>query len=62
MKDEIKNYYGILGVDESSSLDEIKQAYQDLNKVWAIDKFRDDPRLLSKAQQSWLRSMRLIIN
>lgn len=52
MKDEIKNYYVILGIDESASLDEIKQAYQDLNKVWAIDKFRDDPRLLSKAQQN----------
>jgi len=43
-----------LGVPEDASLIEIEQAYQDLKKVWAIEKYQDDSRLLNKAKQHLL--------
>lgn len=42
--------YWVLGLDPGVSLDELKRTYKDLVKVWHPDRFTDDPRLQSKAQ------------
>lgn len=39
----------VLGIRPGASIDEIKQTYRDLVKVWHPDHFSQDPRLQSKA-------------
>lgn len=48
---ETGKYYKILGIQPGASLDEIKEAYRDLAKVWHPDRFSHDLRLQQKAQE-----------
>jgi hypothetical protein len=41
----------ILGLEQSAGLNEIKEAYRDLAKVWHPDRFQNDPRLRQKAEE-----------
>lgn len=45
-----KNFYNILGVNESASSDEIKKAYRGLSMKWHPDKNRDNPDAVSTFQ------------
>ncbi|OUC13421.1 MAG: molecular chaperone DnaJ [Alkalinema sp. CACIAM 70d] len=46
-------YYQLLELEVGSSLEEIKQSYKDLAKVWHPDRFNDDPRLQLKAEEKF---------
>jgi uncharacterized RDD family membrane protein YckC len=46
-----KDYYKILGLKIGASLDEVKDAYKDLVKVWHPDRFANEPKLQLKAQE-----------
>ncbi|MCK4486820.1 MAG: J domain-containing protein [Desulfobacterales bacterium] len=46
---EIGRCFEILGIDDTASLGEIKQAYRDMIKVWHPDRFSNDPRLQKKS-------------
>jgi len=48
---EMHKYYKILEIQTDASMDEIKQAYRDLVKVWHPDRFSHDLRLREKAQE-----------
>ena len=48
---DIDQYYKILELDPGASLEQIKQAYRDLAKVWHPDRFAHDQRLQEKAQE-----------
>lgn len=41
----MKRYYEILGVGRDTTLDEVRQAYRDLVRVWHPDRFSSDYRL-----------------
>jgi tetratricopeptide (TPR) repeat protein len=47
---DIKEYFEILGFEPAASIEEVREAYIDLVKVWHPDRFSDDPKLQSKAQ------------
>jgi plastocyanin len=47
----INKYFQILGVSRYASLEETKQAYKDLAKVWHPDRFIENPRLQKKATE-----------
>ena len=47
----METYYVILEIDESATLEEIKDAYRLLLQVWHPDRFHHRPALLSKAEQ-----------
>lgn len=49
--DDIYRYYEILGFEPGATLDQVKQAYRDLVKVWHPDRFLHDPPLQEKAQE-----------
>lgn len=49
---DIRKCLEILGIDEDASLDEVKQAYRDMVKVWHPDRFSNDPRLQKKAERA----------
>lgn len=49
--DDINRYFEILGLKPGASLDEVKEAYKDLVKVWHPDRFAHDPKLQQKAQE-----------
>lgn len=49
--DDINRYFEILGLKPGASLDEVKEAYLDLVKVWHPDRFAHDPKLQQKAQE-----------
>lgn len=51
MSDEILKYYEDLGLQPGASLNEVKEAYRDLVKVWHHDRFAHDPKLQAKAQE-----------
>ena len=42
---ETHRYYQVLGLKPGAALDEIKQAYRDMVKVWHPDRFTNEPRL-----------------
>ena len=41
----------ILGLPETATPSQIKEAYRDLAKVWHPDRFASDPRLCAKAEE-----------
>jgi hypothetical protein len=47
----IDRCFQILGVPESATLEEMKEAYKDLAKVWHPDRFVENPRLQKKATE-----------
>jgi hypothetical protein len=47
----IKKYFQVLGISINASLDETKQAYRDLARVWHPDRFIDNQRLQRKATE-----------
>jgi len=49
--EDINRYFEILGLKPGASLDEVKEAYLDLVKVWHPDRFAHDPKLQQKAQE-----------
>ena len=48
--DDLSKAYLALGLKAGASMDEIKQAYRDLVKVWHPDRFGHDERLRLIAQ------------
>jgi len=48
---DIERALKILGLSADATETEIKQTYRDLAKVWHPDRFPNDPRLQSKAQE-----------
>jgi DnaJ-like protein/Sel1 repeat-containing protein len=51
MKDAIVQCYQVLEIEVGVSLEEVKQAYRELVKVWHPDRFQNDPKLQYKAQE-----------
>lgn len=49
--EDINRYFEIFGLKPGASLDEVKEAYKDLVKVWHPDRFAHDPKLQQKAQE-----------
>src|ERR1700743_1234250 len=49
--DEISRCREVIGVKEGASLEEVKKAYRDLVQVWHPDRFANNERLQSKAQE-----------
>lgn len=49
--DDIRKYFEVLGIKPNASIEEIKQAYKDLVKVWHPDRFVNDPRFQRKAEE-----------
>jgi hypothetical protein len=47
----IKKYFQVLGISIHASLEETKQAYKDLARVWHPDRFIENPRLQKKATE-----------
>lgn len=47
----IKKIYEILGLNDNASLEEVKQNYRDLVKIWHPDRFNNDLRLQKKASE-----------
>ncbi|MFP4088330.1 MAG: J domain-containing protein [Desulfobacteraceae bacterium] len=48
---DIRESYRILEVHYGASLDEVKQGYKDMVRVWHPDRFNEDPRLRKKAEE-----------
>ena len=48
---DINYYFSVLELTPEASLDEVKEAYRDLVKVWHPDRFAHDPKLQGKAQE-----------
>lgn len=46
----IRNSFRILEVEYGASMEEVKQGYKDLVRVWHPDRFTQDPRLRKKAE------------
>ncbi len=49
--DDLEHDYEVLGLKFGASIEEVKQAYKDLVRVWHPDRFLHDPRLYEKAQE-----------
>lgn len=49
--DDINRYYEILGLGPNASIEEVKQAYRDLVRVWHPDRYSHDSRLQEKVQE-----------
>jgi hypothetical protein len=47
----IRNSYKTLEVGYGASMEEVKQGYKDLVRVWHPDRFTEDPRLRKKAEE-----------
>jgi len=48
---DILRCYKILELDHEASMDEARQAYIDMARVWHPDRFTDNPRLRKKAEE-----------
>lgn len=48
---DLDQYYKTLELEPGASLEQVKQAYRDLARVWHPDRFSHDPRLQQKAQE-----------
>ena len=48
---QFAQYYRVLGLDTTATLEEVKQAYRSLAKKWHPDRFVNQPELLEKARQ-----------
>lgn len=48
---DIVKCFELLGLGPEASMEEVKQAYRDLVKVWHPDRFTHDPKLQAKAQE-----------
>ncbi|HEY9709311.1 MAG TPA: GUN4 domain-containing protein [Oculatellaceae cyanobacterium] len=46
-------YYEILDLEQTASLEEVKQAYKDLAYVWHPDRYSHNPRLQKKAEEKF---------
>jgi len=51
MTEELKRCFRLLEIETNASSEEAKQAYHVLVKVWHPDRFANDPKLHSKAQE-----------
>jgi hypothetical protein len=49
--DDLRESYRLLEVEPGATPEELKRAYRDLVKVWHPDRFADDLRLQSRAQE-----------
>lgn len=47
----IRDAYKMLELNHRASMDEVKQGYKDLVRVWHPDRFTEDPRLRKKAEE-----------
>lgn len=47
----LDQYYQVLELQAGASKDEVREAFRDLLKVWHPDRFNDDSRLRTKAEQ-----------
>jgi len=47
----LKQCYAILEIEETASIEEIKQAYRDLIAIWHPDRHARNPRLQEKATE-----------
>ncbi len=47
----IRELYRILEIDQGAPLDEVRQGYKDMVRVWHPDRFNEDPRLRKKAEE-----------
>jgi DnaJ-domain-containing protein 1 len=47
----LSDCYRTLEIPESANLDQIREAYKNLVKVWHPDRFQHDPKLREKAEQ-----------
>jgi len=47
----MENYYTVLEIQDSATLEEVKEAYRLLLQVWHPDRFHHSPTLLAKAEQ-----------
>ena len=47
----METHYTILEVQDSATLEEVKEAYRLLLQVWHPDRFHHSPTLLAKAEQ-----------
>lgn len=47
----METYYAILEIQDSATLEEVKEAYRLLLQVWHPDRFHHSPTLLAKAEQ-----------
>lgn len=50
---DISEAFTILGLPQSATPTQIKEAYRDLAKVWHPDRFGSDPRLRAKAEETF---------
>src|SRR3974377_158421 len=48
---DINKSYEILGLNYNASIEEVKQCYRDLVKIWHPDRFPNDRRLQDKVQE-----------
>lgn len=48
---ELRKCFEVLEVHQNATMEEVRQAYKDLVKVWHPDRFAEDPRLRVRAEK-----------